>query len=52
MIYLDHAATTKPDPAVIAAMAEAMEAAWHNPSAAYAAAGPARRALRWISRLR
>ena len=46
MIYLDHAATTKPDPAVIAAMAEAMEAAWHNPSAAYAAAGPARRALR------
>ena len=50
MIYLDHAATTKPDPAVIAAMAEAMDRCardcWRNPSAAYGAAGDARRELR------
>lgn len=46
MIYLDHAATTRPDDAVIEAMAEAMRRCWANPSAPYAAAGEARRALR------
>ena len=46
MIYLDHAATTPPDPAVIRAMDDCMARAWHNPGAAYAAASEARRALR------
>ena len=46
MIYLDHAATTPTDPRVIEAMARCMREAWLNPSAAYAGAGAARRALR------
>ena len=46
MIYLDHAATTPPDPAVIRAMGDCMARAWHNPGAAYAAADEARRTLR------
>jgi len=46
MIYLDHAATTPPDGRVIEAMAQCMCESWQNPSAAYAAAGIARRALR------
>ena len=46
MIYLDHAATTPADPRVIEAMARCMREAWLNPSAAYAGAGTARRALR------
>lgn len=46
MIYLDHAATTPADPRVIAAMNRCMEQTWLNPSAAYAGAGEARRALR------
>ena len=32
MIYLDHAATTPPDPAVIRAMGDCMARAWHNPA--------------------
>ena len=46
LIYLDHAATTQPDPQVVHAMQEAMESAWVNPSSACAAAGSARRELR------
>lgn len=46
MIYLDHAATTPPDRAVIQAMADCMSAAWHNPGAAYAASEAPRRMLR------
>lgn len=46
MIYLDHAATTKPDPRVIEAMARCMAENWANPSSACAMAGAARRALR------
>ncbi len=46
MIYLDHAATTPPDAAVIRAMEQCMRDTWQNPSAAYAAAGGARRELR------
>ena len=38
MIYLDHAATTPPDAAVIRAMEQCMRDTWQNPSAAYAAA--------------
>ncbi len=34
-VYLDNSATTKPSAAVIAAMTEAMEAHWHNPSSLY-----------------
>ena len=43
IINLDHAATTAPDEAVILAMAEAMRDAPCNASAAYGAAGAARR---------
>lgn len=46
MIYLDHAATTPVDARVIEAMAQCMRGQWQNPSAAYAAAGAARQALR------
>ena len=46
MIYLDNAATTPPDPRVIDVMAEAMRERWHNPGAAYTAAGAGRRTLR------
>ena len=45
MIYLDHAATTPPDPRAIDAMARCMRECWANPSAAYALAGEARGAL-------
>lgn len=50
MIYLDHAATTPPDARVIEAMGRCMRLQWLNPSAAYAAAGEARRALRQARR--
>jgi len=46
MIYLDHAATTPPDAAVIRAMADCMAAAWQNPGAAYAPSEGPRRMLR------
>ena len=46
MIYLDYAATTPADPRAIEAMNRCMADCWQNPSAAYAAAGHARRALR------
>ena len=42
-IYLDHAATTQPEEDVILAMAQAMRDAPYNASAAYSAAGAARR---------
>lgn len=42
-IYLDHAATTFPDEAVIHAVAACMRAQPCNPSSAYSAAGDARR---------
>lgn len=42
-IYLDHAATTQPEEEVILAMAQAMRDAPYNASAAYGAAGAARR---------
>lgn len=41
MIYLDHAATTRPCPEALAAMADAQERCWGNPSAIY---GPGRQA--------
>lgn len=43
LIYLDHAATTFPDEAVIKAMAVCMRTHSYNASAAYSAAGHARR---------
>ena len=46
MIYLDHAATTPPDEAVIRAMEAGLRDLWHNPGAAYAASEAPRRALR------
>lgn len=45
-IYLDYAATTPPAPEVIEAMAQSMRNHTANPSAAYSAAGEARKALR------
>ena len=45
VINLDHAATTRPEPEVIAAMAECMQTCWANPSAAYQGAAQARRTL-------
>lgn len=46
MIYLDHAATTPPDRAVIETMTDCMAASWHNPGATYAASEAPRRMLR------
>lgn len=45
MIDLDHNATTRPLPAVVAAMVQAMEGAWANPSSMHQAGQTARRAL-------
>lgn len=49
-VYLDHAATTRPEEAVIDAMCRCMRTCAVNPSAAYAAAGEARRELRLARR--
>ena len=46
MIYLDHAATTRPDERALEAMERCARLAWANPSAAYAQAGEARKELR------
>ncbi len=48
-IYLDHAATTPVDERVMEAMVRCMRECFYNPSAAYSAAGQARKAQR-ISR--
>lgn len=45
-IYLDHAATTPADERVIEAMARCMRETFYNPSAAYSAAGQARKVQR------
>lgn len=45
-IYLDHAATTPVDERVIEAMTKCMRESFANPSAAYSAAGQARKAQR------
>ena len=45
-IYLDHAATTPADERVIEAMAKCMREHFYNPSAAYSAAGHARKIQR------
>ena len=44
-VYLDHAATTKPDPRVIAAMLPMLEKYWGNPSSIYLEGQEARRAI-------
>ena len=44
-IYLDHAATTPPDPRVVAAMLPFLTNAWGNPSSIYAEAREARKGL-------
>jgi cysteine desulfurase len=44
-IYLDHAATTPVDPAVVAAMLPHWSAGWGNPSSLYAAGRAARAAI-------
>lgn len=42
MIYLDNAATTRPDPAVVAAMNEVLTDRWGNPSSAHEAGSRAK----------
>jgi cysteine desulfurase len=44
-IYLDHAATTAPDPRGVAAMLPYLTSAWGNPSSIYAEAREARKGL-------
>ena len=44
-IYLDHAATTRPDPAVVEAMLPYVAERWHNPSSIYVEAQFTRRAI-------
>ena len=44
-IYLDNSATTKPSAAVIAAMTDALENGWYNPSALYRPAMDAEKAV-------
>ena len=43
--YLDHAATTPPDPRVVEAMLPYLTAHWHNPSSIYIEAQHVRRAI-------
>ena len=45
LIYLDNNATTKPAPEVVAAMTEALENEWGNPSSVHRAGQAARRAV-------
>ncbi|MBE5801235.1 MAG: cysteine desulfurase [Clostridiales bacterium] len=45
-VYLDHAATTAPEPAVISTVCRCMEQITANPSAAYSQAGAARKEMR------
>ena len=45
-IYLDNSATTKPSAAVIAAMTDALENGWYNPSALYRPAMDAEKAVK------
>ena len=45
MIYLDHNATTRPAPEVVAEMADVMQRVWGNPSSIHAPGQAARRAL-------
>lgn len=45
IIYLDNAATTQPDPAVIAAMTEALAEQWGNPSSVHERGKQAKMAL-------
>lgn len=44
-IYLDNAATTRPDPAVVEAMREALEVRWGNPSSIHEMGTRARRKI-------
>jgi cysteine desulfurase len=45
MIYLDNAATTRPDPAVVAAMNDTLTERWGNPSSAHEAGSRAKMGL-------
>lgn len=44
-VYLDHAATTPPDPEVVEAMLPYLREVWHNPSSIYVEAQEAAKAL-------
>lgn len=45
-VYLDNSATTRPSQAVVAAMLDAMQTHWHNPSALYRPAMEAEKLVR------
>lgn len=45
-VYLDNSATTRPSDAVVAAMLDAMQTHWHNPSALYRPALEAEKLIR------
>lgn len=45
VVYLDHNATTRPVPEVVAAMVQALQASWANPSSTHGPGQDARRAL-------
>jgi cysteine desulfurase len=51
MIYLDHAATTAPEPAVINAVTECMRNLIVNPSASYSASGPCRKKINEVKQI-
>ncbi|MBR6027746.1 MAG: cysteine desulfurase [Clostridia bacterium] len=46
MVYLDNSATTRPCPEAVAAVTEALEVSWHNPSALYSPALAVEKRLR------
>lgn len=46
IVYLDHAATTLPEPLVVERMTRCLTEAWNNPSSGYSASGLARKELR------
>jgi cysteine desulfurase len=51
MIYLDHAATTAPEPAVIDAVTECMRNLTVNPSASYSASGSCRKKINEVKQI-
>lgn len=55
IVYLDNAASTQPDPAVVAAMSDALAEAWGNPSSVHERGKQAKMAVEtarnWIAKL-
>ncbi|MDR0943691.1 MAG: cysteine desulfurase [Ruminococcus sp.] len=51
MIYLDHAATTAPEPSVIDAVTDCMRNLTANPSASYSVSGPCRKKINDVKQI-